>query len=55
MLALPKRGEDAFEISYPDKDSTIVNLSDFVGMWFMWMFGLLGVGLVEWKYLTLLS
>ncbi|MAO46890.1 MAG: hypothetical protein CL823_07040 [Crocinitomicaceae bacterium] len=31
MLALPKPGEDAFEISYPDKDSTIVNLSDFVG------------------------
>ena len=31
MLALPKPGEDAFEISYPDKDSTIINLSDFVG------------------------
>ena len=31
MLALPKPGEEAFEISYPDKDSTIVNLSDFVG------------------------
>ena len=31
MLALPKPGEKAFEISYPDKDSTIVKLSDFVG------------------------